>query len=99
MLIGSYDGDCTATAPRTANSDGLVKTENYVHGTPCVVDGLAYFAGCDEKFHAVRVRDGRQIFAASATAYTGASVAMANGTAYFGTFDNQVIAFELKTQA
>ena len=44
-----------------------------------IVDGVAYFAGCDEIFHAVRVRDGRQVFAASATAYTGASVAMADG--------------------
>jgi outer membrane protein assembly factor BamB len=75
-----------------------VKTENYVHGTPAVVDGVAYFAGCDEVFHAIRVTDGRPAFTASATAYTGASVAIDGGVAYFGTFDNQVVAFDLKSR-
>ena len=42
--------------------------------------------------------DGSKLFDASATAYTGASVALAGGVGYFGTFDNQVIAFDLKTR-
>ena len=74
-------------------------TENYVHGVPCVVDGVAHFAGCDEVFHAVRVADGKEAYSTSATAYTGASVCIVDNVAYFGTFDNQVIALDLAKRA
>ena len=69
-----------------------------MHGTPCLSAGAAYFAGCDEVFHAVDVKTGREQLATSATAYTGASVAMVDGVAYFGTFDNQVLALDLKSR-
>ena len=71
------------------------KTENYVHGTPSIVNGVAHFAGCDEVFHAVDVKTGKERINTSATAYTGASVALVNNVAYFGTFDNQVLALDL----
>ena len=74
-----------------------MKTNNYVHGTPAVLDGIAYFAGCDEVFRAVRASDGKVMFEAPISAYTGASVALDAGTAYFGTFDNEVLALDLKT--
>jgi outer membrane protein assembly factor BamB len=99
VLIGSYDGNLYGLGGDDGKQRWAVKTENYVHGTPCVVDGVAHFAGCDEVFHAVRVNDGREVFTASATAYTGASVAMHEGVAYFGTFDNQVVAFDVKKRA
>jgi outer membrane protein assembly factor BamB len=41
------------------------------------------------------VKTGKERFATSATAYTGASVALVNNVAYFGTFDNQVLALDL----
>ena len=62
------------------------------------MDGVGVFAGCDEIFHAVRVTNGQEVFATSATAYTGASVSIVQGVAYFGTFDNQVVAFDLKAR-
>jgi outer membrane protein assembly factor BamB len=37
------------------------------------------------------------MFEAPIGAYTGASVALADGMAYFGTFDNEVLALDLKT--
>ena len=76
-----------------------MKTNNYVHGTPAVRDGIAYFAGCDEVFRAVRASDGKIVFEAPIGAYTGASVALDAGTAYFGTFDNEVLALDLKNTA
>ena len=66
-----------------------------MHGTPSIVNGVAHFAGCDEVFHAVDVKTGKERIATSATAYTGASVALVNNVAYFGTFDNQVLALDL----
>lgn len=49
-------------------------------------------------FHAVDVKTGNERFATSATAYTGASVAMVDGVAYFGTFDDQVLALDLTSR-
>ena len=69
-----------------------------MHGTPCVANGVAHFAGCDEVFHAVDIKTGKERYAASATAYTGASVALVNNVAYFGTFDNQVLALDLQSR-
>ena len=98
VLIGSYDGSLYAFS--TANGAVLwtLKTENYVHGTPAVVDGIAYFAGCDETFHAVRVADGREVFTAPIGSYVGASIALDGERAYFGTFDNEVLGFDLKSR-
>src|SRR5262249_56741604 len=68
------------------------------HGTPAVADGLVYLAGCDEVFRAVRLSDGKEAFRIPIGAYTGASVALANGRAYFGTFNNEVLAVDLKAR-
>ena len=37
-----------------------VQTQNYVHGTPSIVNGVAHFAGCDEGLHAVDVKTGKE---------------------------------------
>src|SRR5262249_59031865 len=43
------------------------------------------------------IRDGRQLFTLSSGAYTGASPAIANGRAFYGTYENEVLAVDLKT--
>ena len=57
-----------------------------------------YLAGCDEVFRAIRISDGKEAFRVPIGAYTGASVALANGRAYFGTFNNEVLAVDLKAR-
>jgi outer membrane protein assembly factor BamB len=69
-----------------------------VHATPAVVDGVAYVAGCDEMLRGIRVTDGKELFAVSSGAYTGASPAIVGGRAYYGTFENEVLAVDLKAQ-
>jgi outer membrane protein assembly factor BamB len=59
------------------------------------VDGVAYIAGCDEVLRAIRVADGKEIFAVSSGAYTGASPLIHQGRAYYGTYDNEVLAVDL----
>jgi eukaryotic-like serine/threonine-protein kinase len=72
-----------------------VETDSYVHATPAVVDGVAYFGGCDEVFRGVLVTDGREVLTVSAGAYTAASPALGGGKAFFGTFDSEVLAIDL----
>jgi outer membrane protein assembly factor BamB len=57
--------------------------------------GTAYVTGCDALFRALRIADGKELFRISSGAYTGASPALSNGRAYYGTFENEVIAVDL----
>jgi outer membrane protein assembly factor BamB len=75
-----------------------VRFDGYVHGTPAIADGVAYVTGCDETFRGIRVADGKELFSFASGAYTGASPALAGQVAYFGTFNNDVIAIDLRAK-
>lgn len=75
-----------------------LKTGNSVHGTPSVDDTAAYLAGCDEVFRAVRLSDGQPLFTLPIGAYTGVSVALQQNQAFFGTFNNDVMALDLPSK-
>jgi outer membrane protein assembly factor BamB len=49
-------------------------------------------------FRAIRVSDGRELFQVASGAYTGASPALAAGFAFYGTFNNDVLAVNLRTR-
>lgn len=97
ILIGSYD-----THLYCLSLDGKllwkVETKAQVHATPAVRDGVAYIAGCDEMLRAIRVADGRELFAMSSGSYTAASPAIVDSRAYYGTFENEVLAVDLDTR-
>jgi outer membrane protein assembly factor BamB len=67
-----------------------------VHATPAVQNGLAFIAGCDSILRAIRVADGKEVYQIEAGAYTGASPLIDGNRAYFGTFNNEVLAFDLE---
>jgi outer membrane protein assembly factor BamB len=71
------------------------ETDNNVHATPAVWNGIAYFGGCDEYFHGVRLTDGVHVMKLSTNAYTAASPAIAASVAYYGTFANDVVAVDI----
>jgi outer membrane protein assembly factor BamB len=97
-LIGSYDGTLYCFNTRDGKTLWTVKTENYVHATPAVIDGIAFTAGCDEIFRAIRVSDGKEMWRMSAGGYTGASPVIINQMAYFGNFNNEVVSLNLRTK-
>ncbi len=66
-----------------------------MHSTPGIADGMAFIAGCDELFRAIRISDGKEVFSVSSGAYTGASPALRGGSAFYGTFDNEVLGVNL----
>ncbi len=66
-----------------------------VHATPAVQDGLAFIAGCDGIFRAVRVADGTEAYQIIAGAYTAASPLLDRDRAYFGTFEYEVLGLDL----
>jgi len=98
ILIGSYDGHLYCLDARTGALRWKFKTDGPVHATAGVAGGLAYIAGCDEVFRAIRIADGREMFRVVSGAYTGASPALMNNAAFYGTFDNEVLGVNLNAR-
>jgi outer membrane protein assembly factor BamB len=95
VLIGSYDQSLYALEARTGKLAWKHETDGPVHATASVADGITYVAGCDEILRAIRVADGSELFQVSSGGYTGASAALAGGRAFYGNFENQVMAVDL----
>jgi len=96
VLIGSYDQHLYCLSTRTGAVIWKVRTNGPVHSTPSILAGVAFIAGCDELFRGIRVSDGQEMFNVSSGAYTGASPALSGDSAYYGTFDNEVLMVSLK---
>jgi outer membrane protein assembly factor BamB len=96
VLIGSYDGHLYSLDARTGKLRWKVLTKGQVHATPAVQDGLAFVAGCDAIFRAIRIADGREAYQIESGAYTASSPVLDGDRAYFGTFNNEVLALDLK---
>ena len=96
VLIGSYDQHLYCLSTRNGSVIWKLKTNGPVHSTPSISAGLAFIAGCDELFRGIRVSDGQEMFNVSSGAYTGASPALSGTSAYYGTFDNEVLMVSLK---
>ena len=96
VLIGSYDQHLYCLSTRNGSVLWKVKTNGPVHSTPSISDGLAFIAGCDQLFRAIRISDGLEMFNISSEAYTGASPALRGTSAYYGTFNNEVLMVNLK---
>ena len=96
VLTGSYDGHLYALDARSGKVRWKVLTQGQVHATPAVQNGLTFIAGCDTMFRAIRIADGREVYKIESGAYTGASPVLDGDRAYFGTFNNEVLALDLK---
>ena len=95
VLIGSYDQHLYCLSAARGELLWKLKTNGPVHSTGGVTGGLIFIAGCDEIFRGVRIADGRETFSVASGAYTGASPALMEGSAFYGTFNNEVLSVGL----
>ena len=96
VLVGSYDGHVYALDAAKGTLRWKHETQGPVHGAVAVSAGVAWVAGCDEKFRGLLIADGTLVTTVSSGAYTGASPAVRGGRAIFGTFEEEVLAIDLK---
>ena len=73
-----------------------IRTGGPFHSTPGVAGGLAFVAGCDEVFRAIRIADGKELFSVS-SGYTGASPRCATAS-ILRHFDNEVLMVSLQSR-
>lgn len=95
VLLGSYDQNFYAVDAKTGAKAWAFETEGQVHATAAVADGVAFVTGCDALLRAIRVADGKELYNVSSGAYTAASPALVGDHAYYGTFENEVLAVDL----
>src|SRR5262249_56049250 len=95
---GSDDTQLEALDARTGRLRWKLKTEGQVHATPAVVNGTIYFGGCDEYFRAVRAADGKVLFRVALDSNTGSSSVVEGTRAYLGTYNNEVVAVDLRAR-
>ncbi len=98
VLIGSYDAKLYCLSLKDGKLLWELQTDNYIHATPAVVDGMVYLAGCDEVLHVVRLADGKEVQTIPFGGNTGASTAIVGTRAYFGTFNNEVLAIDVASK-
>ena len=92
----SYDGHLYALDAATGALRWKFATDGPVHSTPAIQDGIAFVAGCDESLRAIGLADGREQYHIVAGANTAASPVIGGGRVYVGTFNNEVLAIDLR---
>ena len=97
ILLGSYDFKLHCLDATTGKSNWVYESSNYLNGSPAVAGGQTVFGGCDGLLHVIALADGAQVSSNEIGAPIAASVALADGRAYFGHYENQFLCADLKS--
>lgn len=99
VIFGSQDNYLYSLSPADGSLRWKVETGSFVYATAAIatIEGreAALVAGCDGVLRAIDARDGSEIAEVDIGAYVGASPVVGDGRAYFGTFENEVLAVDL----
>lgn len=68
-----------------------------VLGTPSVVEGRTFAAGCDSALHIIDTATGKEVAAVELDGQTGASAAVSGTHLFLGTMSNQMLGVDWKT--
>jgi outer membrane protein assembly factor BamB len=96
LLVGSYDYRLYCLDAVTGRSNWVFETGNYINGTPAVADGLTALGGCDGVLYSLALSNGTLVASNEIGAPIAASVALADGSAFFGHYENQFLAVDLR---
>ncbi len=96
ILVGSYDFKLYCLDAATGKSNWVFETGNYINGSPAIAQGVAALGGCDGVLYSVTLTNGQLAHSNDIGAPIAASVALADGHAYFGHYENQFLCVDLK---
>ena len=95
LVVGSYDNRIYGLNAATGKVLWQVETGGYVNGTPAIAGQEVISSGCDGQLRVLELKTGKVLATVAVGTYVAASPAIASGRAVFGTFDNDVVAFDL----
>lgn len=99
ILIPSYDTFLYAIDASNGKRVWEFETESYLHGSPSILaDQSVVFGGCDNHLYHLEGRTGTLIKKVDIGSYIAATVAMSGNTAFFGHYDNAVVAIDVTTE-
>jgi outer membrane protein assembly factor BamB len=93
MIISNDAGKIFCINPTTGEQIWNAQAGDRVNGAGAIANGVAYFAGCDEKFLALNMSDGKPRFAVEMGAVSGGSPLIIDKQAVIGTDGGRVICF------
>ncbi len=95
LLVNGYDGITRCLRPADGSEIWTYKTDDYINGTPAVIDGrLVAFGGCDKVIHIINLADGKLVNEVVTDAQITNTVATYGTTIYCGNHANQLVAAE-----
>jgi outer membrane protein assembly factor BamB len=95
VLVNGYDGITRCLLATDGSEIWTYKTDDYINGTPAVIDGhLVAFGGCDKVIHVLNLADGKLVNEIVTDAQITNSVATIGTTIYSGNHANQLVAAE-----
>ena len=95
VLVNGYDGITRCLRATDGSEVWTYKTDDYINGTPAVIDGrLIAFGGCDKVIHVLNLADGKLVNEIITDAQITNSVATIGTTIYSGNHANQLVAAE-----
>lgn len=95
LVAGAYDNKIYAFDAATGKKLWEVETGGYVNGTPAIAGGEVLASGCDGMARVLDLKTGAKKAEVQVGTYVAASPAVAGRLAVFGTFDNDVVGFDL----
>lgn len=99
VLVSSYDAHVYCLGAQSGEVRWKVKTENYVHGAAAVFEHKAIFGGCDGFLYLIDLDKGAVLKQIEIKGEVAAMPAVhADGTAYIGHFQHEVLGIDLRTQ-
>ena len=98
VLVASYDEHLYAIERESGELRWKFQSMGPLHSTPSRDGDLVFVTGCDSVLRGIRLDDGTEQLQMDSGAYTAASPALVDGIAYYGTFNNEVLAVDLRNQ-
>ncbi len=100
VYFGCRDSNLYAVDAKTGKQRWFFSTKgSWVNNSPAVYEGKVYFGtSLPGYLHALNSKSGELAFTLDTKVPTFASIAIAKGMLYFGTFDGKVTAVDLQTQ-
>lgn len=96
VLLNGYDGTTRVLNGADGRLVWSYKTEDFINGSPGVVDGrYLVFGGCDAQLHVVNLKDGKLVHKIPTNAQIPASIATFGAMAYCGNYANEAVAFDV----